>query len=348
MFCIAAFIVLVLMAAVSAKYRAYLKKAWGCVARRVTFRACDTSFKNEAKSKLLAPIALRHPRWLRPASIGLEIAAVLVVLLTVWSLYEVAKSSLSLYVYGTCAPSNSAACSLGAEACSIESGRLGLGEALTSWRLGQYVVEEAREVGDLVASVPTRLRDWRAEDYAPADASYLRPYDATKPTAVEIIDPGCQYCAQLYANIERAAMAERYNLTYIAYPIRGKFANSELVVSYLEAIRQTPLAGAETPVDWQVLDRIFVGHDDQGAAWQPRINSASTRQVEAWLTAWLEEFGYTPAEVAALTAQAHSPDTATRIDESRRLVEDDIRTVKIPTIIFDGRRHDGVVSSDEL
>jgi hypothetical protein len=36
------------------------------------------------------------------------------------------------------------------------------------------------------------------------------------------------------------------------------------------------------------------------------------------------------------------------IADNKQLVEERIKTVKIPTIIFDGRRHDGLVSVDGL
>ena len=139
MFCIAAFIVLLFMAAVSAKYRRYLSKAWHCTFRRVTFRPCDISFKDEVKGRLLARVAVRKPKMVKAASIGLEIAAFLVIVLTVWSLYVVVKSGLNLYVYGTCNPSNAASCSLGAEACSIEEVKPSFIDSAKSFKLRRYL-----------------------------------------------------------------------------------------------------------------------------------------------------------------------------------------------------------------
>src|SRR6187397_490991 len=105
------------MAAFSAKYRRYVGKAWNCTWRRVTFRPCDTTFKQDIKDHLLAPLAVRRPGLVKPASIGLEILAVLVILTTIWSGYTVVKSAVNLYVYGTCNKQDSASCTLGAEAC---------------------------------------------------------------------------------------------------------------------------------------------------------------------------------------------------------------------------------------
>lgn len=353
MFCIAAFIILLFMAAVSARYRGYLKKAWGCVARRMTFRPCDTSFKNEAKSKLLAPVAVKHPRWLKAADIGLEIAAFIIILLTIWSVYVVAKSGLNLYVYGTCNPSNAASCSLGAEACSIDTATVGFGEAVTQFRLHEWIGNEFSSLGSTIAAIPTRMQTWDASDYLPANASFARPYDASKPTALKVIDPGCTFCAQLYSNIARTDFEERYNVSYIAYPIASddgyQFANSLLVAQYLEAIRLQPLEDVDVPVDWRILDRIFTGTNDSGVGYQIYLNEhASAQRAAELLDNWLLEFGYSAEQAAAVRTMAESEQVVRIIADNKVLVEDRIKTVKIPTAIFDGRRHDGVVSTDRL
>ena len=61
MFCIAAFLVLLVLGAFSARYRGYLRRAWGCTLRRVTLRPCDTSFSQDIKDHLLAPVAAWRP-----------------------------------------------------------------------------------------------------------------------------------------------------------------------------------------------------------------------------------------------------------------------------------------------
>jgi len=359
MFCIAAFIVLLFMAAVSAKYRRYLSKAWHCTFRRVTFRPCDISFKDEVKGRLLARVAVRKPKMVKAASIGLEIAAFLVIVLTVWSLYVVVKSGLNLYVYGTCNPSNAASCSLGAEACSIEEVKPSFVDSAKSFKLHEWFGSEFSDFGKTITSVPARARDWKAADYQPANASYSKPYDASKPIAVEIIDPGCLYCQQLYRNIKQAAFDNRYNLTYIAYPIPDstqpsgyKFSNSKLIVSYLEAIRLQPPKQAnegDQAVDWRILDRLFVGTTDSGANWQTVINTSySNNQTTALLHEWLAEFGYSEGEIDSLQVLAASDQVASIMADNERLVRDEIKTVKIPTIIYDGRRHDGVVKAEDL
>jgi hypothetical protein len=47
----------------------------------------------------------------------------------------------------------------------------------------------------------------------------ITPEDPSKPYALEVIDPGCVFCAELFKNIKEADVESRYNLTYMAYPI---------------------------------------------------------------------------------------------------------------------------------
>ena len=352
MFCIAAFIVLVFMAAVSARYRRYLSKAWNCTLRRVTFRPCDTTFKQDIKDHLLAPLAVRRPKLVGPASVALEVVALLVVLTTVWSAYVVVKSGVNLYVYGTCNKQDSASCSLGAEACSIPDQTPTFGESLLSGDVVGAFGNDFASLGETFSAIPSRLQNWDAKEYLPANASYLSTYDAKRETALEVIDPGCTYCLQLFHNIEEAGFDDRMNLTYIAYPIASadgyKFQNSLLVTQYLEALRLNPLEGSTTPIDWEILRRIYTEDNDKGVSWQSVINGAEPAAATELLQDWSAEFGLSPEEVANVASVAASDEVANIIAANTQLVEESIHTVKIPTIIFDGRRHDGLVSVGDL
>jgi len=46
----------------SAKYRRLAGEAWKCVARKTTFRKCDTNFKADAKARLLGKQVIKRPR----------------------------------------------------------------------------------------------------------------------------------------------------------------------------------------------------------------------------------------------------------------------------------------------
>ena len=356
MFCIAAFIVLAIISIFSASQRKYMKKAWGCVARKVTLRPCDTNFKNEMKDKLLSHVAKRTPRLIKAADVAIEAAAWAFIILTIWSLYVAVKAGLNLYVYGTCNPSNSASCSLGSEACSIETEKPSFYTSLKTGAIFTWFGTEFSDFGKTVSNIPTRMQKWDARDYLPENASYLNGADSTQPLALEVIDPGCQFCRQLYSNIKESGFDASHNLTYIAYPIKDsktdngyKFANSYLIVTYLEAVRRAPLASSDKPVDWKILDRLFTGTNEDKTSYQIVFNSLlNASQAEELLKNWLAEFGYTESQIQGIATDSRSAEVKAIIERNRTIVEDKIKTVKIPTIIYNDRRFDVVVSVEDL
>lgn len=353
MFCIAAFVVLVFLSIVSARYRKMLGKAWRCVARRVTFRPCDTSFKQDVKDHLLAPLAIRNPRLVKPASVILEVVAVLIVVTTILSLYFVVRAGLNLWVYNTCDKADAQSCSLGAQACSIQQSTPSFWESIGEGDVVGAFGNEFSSLGETISLIPSRMKTWNAEDYLPQNVSYLKPYDAAKPTALEILDPGCTFCKQLYRNLVESGFADRYNVAFIAFPIPSgvdgyKFANSRLVTSYLEALRIHPLSGAQTPADWQLLDRVYTTKNDAGVDMQDVLNGVSAEEATTIIDGWLTQIGYSDAQISEIASTASSSAVDGIIAANSSIVTSQINTVKIPTIIFDGRRHDGLVSVDDF
>jgi hypothetical protein len=356
MFCIAAFIVLLIISIFSAKYRSMVKKAWGCVGRRVTLRPCDSTFKEDLKNHMLAKVAVRKPKWVKAADIAIEVGAIIIVLLTIWSLYVLVKSGLNLYVYGTCNPKNAASCSLGAEACSIDTVQPSFYTSVKTFKVHEWVGNEVSGFVDTVQAVPSRLRDWKAQDYLTQNVSYARPFNESLPTALEIIDPGCQFCNSLYQNIKQSTFLDRYNLTYIAYPIPDstseygyKFRHSYTIVKYLEALRIHPLENADITSDWQLLDIIFTGNDEKGYQYQQAINSLyDDQQMTDKLAQWILGMGYTQQQLDEIIATSQSEQVKQIIEANGKIVTERIDTVKIPTIIYNGQRHGGVKSVEDL
>jgi hypothetical protein len=103
MVCIAAFIILVILSIFSAKFRKPLKKAWYCISRKVTFRKCDSNFKDEIKNGILRKVVILHPGWIRPMGAIVEVGAVLIVAVSAVSLFVVAKTIVNIIAYGSCA-----------------------------------------------------------------------------------------------------------------------------------------------------------------------------------------------------------------------------------------------------
>jgi len=353
--CIVAFVVVLVLSAVSAKYRKLLGRAWGCFSRRITFRACDTTFRDDIKSSMLAPLAVRAPRLVKPASIGIEVLAWVMVLSMIVSVYLLGRSGLNLFVYGTCDKEDGQSCSLAAQMCSIDGGQAGFWDtALRGDVLGAFG-NEFSSLGETIAAVPSRLKTWDAAEYAPADATYLGGYDPARPVALEILDPGCRFCAELFRNMQASGFDQTHNVTYLPYPIRSeigyKFANSPLIAAYLTAVRQfeaqSPTGLAETG-DWYVLEQLFTTDADGGGTTQEWMNDASADDAAARLQAWLADAGYTPDQVAQIVALSDSPAVAAELARIRTVVEDEIDTVAIPTLIGGGRLHAGLADVDTL
>ncbi|MBN9176929.1 MAG: hypothetical protein J0I43_06135 [Microbacterium sp.] len=355
MVCIVAFFVVLVLSAVSAKYRKLLGKAWGCFSRRVTFRACDTSFRDDVKTSMLAPLAIRAPRLVKPASIAIEVLAWLMVLSLVVSLYLLGRSGLNLFVYGTCDKQDTQACTLAAQACSIGGSEPGFWESVGHGDVLGAFGREFASVGDTISTIPSRLREWDAAEFASPDATYLGGYVAGRPVALEVLDPGCRFCAELFRNMRASGFDETHNVTYIAYPIDGgfgpKFANSPLIASYLTAIRAWEAAHGTTTAetgDWYILEQLFTTVADDGRSTQEWMNAATPEEATARLQEWLSADGYAADAVAQIAVLAASPETAATLRAGRTVVEDDIRTVAIPSLIAGGRLHSGLVDVDAL
>lgn len=358
MFCIAAFIVLFICGIFSATYRDSAKKAWHCVLRRVTFRPCDINFSEEMKGKLIGKVILVHPRLARFLDRWIDLFAWIFVALSIWSLASVSLSGLNLLVYDTCNPQEAENCSLGGEACSIASYTPTLWQSIRDGHPLVWVGNEADMLKNTFQMLPARFKTWRPEDYITTDNTWFHPFDPAKPTALEIVDPGCSACAHLFANIKTAGFENRYNLTYVAFPIPDarswshyKFMNSYLIATYLEAMKELAPASptGDVPPDWLVLQRIYTGADAQGAKWQEGFNLRyDPDQARSVLSQFCRDFGYTDEQVQQIRNRAASEEVAAKLRAQKTLVEDRIRTVKIPTIFFGGRRYDRVVAPDRL
>lgn len=357
MFCIASFIVLGILAIFSATYRPLAAKAWHCVVRRVTLRPCDISFGEEMKGRILGALVLRHPHAARFLNRWFDWIAFAFVALSVWSLVSVAHSGLNLWVYDTCDPASAESCSLSGEACGVEQAHLGLVQAVSEGRIGEWATGPFVRFGETLSRIPDRLKTWDAHAYLAPGATFLRPEDPAKPYALEVIDPGCKFCKKLTGNMMAARLYERANVSYLLYPIPlpdggTKFPHSPLMAAYIEAAKHVrPDAYADAaPPDWRLLEAIFSPDLDADAIdLQTRMNMGYTRaQAEEKLRELLRGIGYTSAQVEEVARAAASPEVASALAEQRRIVEEEIRTIKIPTFLYGGRRYDRVIGEERM
>lgn len=355
MFCIAAFIIFAILGIFSASYRQLAKRAWQCVWKKIRLKPCDINFQEEMKSRLLGRLVVTKPRLARFLDRWIGALSILFVVLSIWSLVIVVNSGLNLFVYDTCNPNNAESCSLGGEACGINTGKPGFWTSLKTGQVVTWATDGATTFGQTVSRIPNRLKTWDAKEYVSEANTYYTPYDPAKPTALEIIDPGCKFCAKLFGNIKQTGFADKYNLTYLVYPIPDsrnengyRFPHSRLIASYTEAAKLYPL-DSSIPADWQILEKVFTGKDADGISFQEKINVAYTEQeTESLLLSWLKEMGYSETQLQQIKEAARSGQIKDSLNRQKDMVENKIQTIKIPTIMFDGRRYDRAVGPEKL
>jgi len=348
--------------ALADKLRPLFKKAWYCVKRRTTFRKCDTTFGEDVKNTVLAPLAIRAPRWVKPVSGIISVVAWVMVISTVVSLYVLLRSGLNLAVYGTCNKRNAEACTLAAASCSIGVEVPSFSQSLFAGHPVEAFRNEFSGIADTIQTIPSRFTNWQPDRYLPPFASFKGGYDPAKETILEVIDPGCAICAQMYRNISEAGLDQATNMSYLVYPImtlntvtgqmEPKFPHSVTIANLLTAIRIHEGANGPVsdPTDWKLLREIFTGYRPGGVVSnQGWLNGlASDAAAEQQLKDWLAEFGYSDSEIAEVFELANSSQVADIVAAGRVTVREEIRTVTIPTLLVPGRMHRGLVEVDAL
>jgi len=357
MFCIAAFMVFAILGIFSVSYRPLVKQAWHCVIRRITLKPCDINFAEEVKGRLIGKLIVRHPRWAKFLNRWIDWLSFLFVVLSVWSLLYVANAGLNLWVYDTCDPRSAESCSLSGEACGIDQASLGFVQATEENRLGEWAFGPFVRFGETLSRIPDRLKTWNPQEYLGPTKTFYYALDENKPYALEVIDPGCKFCKKLTKNMKESGAVDRVNVSYLLYPIPKtttgdyKFPHSLLMASYIEATKRVPLSYGDTAIspDWQLLGKIFAEPEGNDVDLQTKFNIGMTAaDVQRTLRQLLKEIGYSDAENDRIAVLASSQEVKDSLDAQREIVEKRIRTIKIPTLLFGGRRFDRVVSAEKL
>lgn len=364
MVCIAAFIILAIIGVfvavisifrpkVGKAYLKLLKKSAGCLGKKVRLQKCETGFKDDIKNTLLLRVVIRHPKWLKPLSVLIEILAVVIVVVFVWAVVTAIKSLLALAVLGTCNVTKAESCALGAEVCSIdESETDGFFEGIGRW---------FAEWGEIFEAIPDKFKEYKAEDY---DLSYISASgdsgnsdagdnnddngadtseNAEKPIAVEILDPGCIICAKSYKAQKTAGFAEKYTLRIVPFAIQEaddtyKFKNSEILVRYILAAEEY-----QPGLGITILEHVFYDKNEDGIAYQDLMNEDFSREEAVGaVNQWLREAGIHSAEREKIKETALSEEITAKMKKNREIVENQIKVKGIPTMIYDGTRHTGL------
>lgn len=344
MLCIVIFIIFLIFFPIgmfSKTYRSLFGKAWSCAFKKITLKPCDENFGSEVKNIIFGKLFFKFPRIAKFLDRTLMFWTIFFVILSLWSLLYTAKAGLNLWVYDTCNPTNGESCSLGGESCGLNT-------------------DKAPSILETLSRIPERFKDWQARDYIAESATYYNVYDSSKTDAVEFIDPGCGFCKKLWGNIKEAGFENQYNLTYVVYPIpqdntesEYRFPHSYYIASVLEGIKIGPKPenpNSEIPNDWRLLDKLFTAQDIKYETdLQNTINTIYTHEeVTNIIYRYLKEFGYADGQIAEIEELAKSEKVQSSLKEQAEIVTNKLKTVKIPTMIFNGRRHDRVVDIGKL
>ncbi len=351
MICILAFILLLIFFPILGffpQYRSLYRKAWSCVWKKMTLRPCDMNFGEEIKSRLLSKLIFRFPTLTKFLKKTFSFWAFAFLIFTLWTVYASFSAGLNLLVYDTCNPETAESCSLSGSACGVNSYQ-------PKGILEEWIMEPVTQLTKTISLLPNRFRTWNAEDYLSSTASFSAPFNAKKPTALEIIDPGCRYCRELFGKIKETAFEQRYNLSYLVYPIPNKtdpsgykFRASKRIAQVLEAVKKVPPSNVtvlsdsqDIPADWQFLEAVFA-HQVEFNHDLEEINIAKK------IKELLSKIGYSENQIAQIQNLSDTLEIQKNLEDQRLIVEEKIYTIRIPTIIFGKKRFDRVPSEEQL
>ncbi len=346
MVCIAAFVILALIGLfvgiisifkpkVGKSYLKIFKKAWGCLWKKVRLQKCETGFKDDVKNTILSRVIIKHPKWVKPLSMIIEILSVIIVVVAVWALLTAVKSLLALWALGSCNVTTPSACTLGAEICSIdESEPSNIFEATGRW---------FTEWGEIFEAIPEKFKNYKAEDYEFSYISANPGIGADRPIVVDILDPGCSVCMISYKNQKAAGFFNEHDVHIVPFAIPNadggyKFKNSEIIVKYMLAAEQIRSGVAVT-----LLDHIFTEKNADGISYQNLFNEDfshddAIRQLETWL----KEANLNDSGIAEIRKIVDYPETANKMQNNRNIIENQLNVRGIPTILYDGKKHTGL------
>ncbi|MDR3298071.1 MAG: hypothetical protein LBT19_01730 [Candidatus Nomurabacteria bacterium] len=357
MVCIAAFIIFCLLSVFVAilsifkrdlgkKYWKTFKKAWGCVGKKVTLQKCEMGFKDDIKNSVLSKVIVKKPKLVKPISVGIEVVAVLIVVVTVWSLVTAVKSGLALWTLGTCDVVHPSACIIGAEVCSIDGDE--------PKNVVEYVGRWFEDWGEIFLAVPDKFRSWEVSEFDLSGVVAVGtnlPSDA--PGAFDIMDPGCIVCLQSYRNQLNSGFFDKYSTVLVPYPIQNpdgsyKFANSDLIVRYIFAADMKGVPESTTEVEGQtsmgqaIFGEIFTEFNEDHIIYQTVFNDYLNRdEARELLEKWLAKWGYSEDEIVKIREIAESDAVTDKIAKNKDIVENNIHAKGIPTMIYDNKKHTG-------
>ncbi len=352
MVCIAAFIILLIIGIfvaflsifkrdIGKKYWKIFKKAWGCVGKKVRLQKCETGFKEDVKNTVLSKVIIKHPKWVKPLGVVMEVISVIIVVITVWSLATALKSLLALWALGTCNVTKPSACTFASEQCDLggEEEPKNIFEATGRW---------FTEWGDIFAAFPDKFRNWNPEQFDLITINSISSND--KPLAIDILDPGCSACVNSYKNQKNSGFFDKYNVKIVVFPImptenEPKFKNSENIARYLYSAAKIDEASSTKLLDI-VLDSMFnkkaPNSDGIEVIYQNLFNNEYGKEKAIKvLDEWAKEAGFNDEHIKSIHDKMSTEEITEILKKNQDIVMNDIRANGIPIMLYDGGRHIG-------
>ena len=278
---------------------------------------------------------LKHPSWVKPLSVVIEILSVIIVIIAIWAVLTAIKSLLALWALGSCNVTKPSACSLGAEICSIDEAEPSNPlEATGRW---------FAEWGEIFEAIPDKFKTYVPEDYQFNYVDVNNGKVEGLTTVVDIFDPGCSVCMYSYRNQKEAGFFDSHNVWLVPFAIQDadgvyKFKNSEIIVKYMFAAEQF-----RSGLSLSIIDKIFTGKNSEDISYQDKFNEDYSREEAInKIESWLKAEGINDSGIKEIRTIADYPEISDKIAENKRIIESELRVKGIPTILIDGKKHTGL------
>ena len=200
MACLIALIIFGIMGIFSASHRALAKEAFICVFKRVTFRPCDTGFKEKIKGKILSKLINRSVFLTKVVNKYYELLSWIFFILMVGSTVWVLVGAYNFYVYGSCNGLN-------------QSGFCAFDPSGNNNKISTIGNEEVCDI------VPKTVENLTLNN---VDLSSFPSINFnSKDNVVFIGCYACDYSRKAYPDIKKLIEDKKANFTFAHYPAKG-------------------------------------------------------------------------------------------------------------------------------
>jgi protein-disulfide isomerase len=199
--CLIALIIFGIMGIFSASHRALAKEALSCVFKRVTFRPCNSNFKDKIKDKILAKLINRSVFLTKVVDKHYELLSWIFFIIMIGSTFWVLRGGYNFYVYGSCNGLNSSGfCAFDPKG---ENNKVSaIGDGATCGVVQK--TEETLTLEDVDLSSFPIIKNSNSKDIV----VFIGCYD-------------CDYSKKAYPLIRKLAENKKANLIFAHFPAKG-------------------------------------------------------------------------------------------------------------------------------